>query len=183
MPVGGATRLVAVLAVAENGVIGRDNGLPWRLSGDLRRFRSLTLGKPVLMGRRTFESLAGPLPGRQNIVITGDPHWVAPGCQVVHSLAEALAAAGSAPELMVIGGAAIYALCWDRLERIELTRVHASPDGDTVLQGLDWNGWQVESEQRHAADDRNEHDYSFVSLVRPALQGPRSASTQRQQSS
>lgn len=164
-------RLVAVVAMAENGLIGRDNRLPWRLSGDLRHFKSITIGKPVLMGRRTFESLGRPLPDRTNIVITRDPGWSAQGCTAVHSLAAALDAAAGAAEMMVIGGAEIYALCWPWLERIELTRVHAHPEGDTYLHGLDWSGWQVASEERHAADGRNEHDYSFVTLTRVAAQG------------
>ena len=159
-------RLVAVLAMAGNGVIGRENRLPWRLSADLRRFKAITLGKPVLMGRRTFESLGRPLPGRDNIVLTRDTAWTAPGAAVVRSLEEALAAAGDAPELMVIGGAEVYALCWPRLARIELTRVHAHPEGDTFLSGVDWSGWQVVSEERHAADERNESDYSFITLER-----------------
>ena len=162
----GGPRLVAVLAMAGNGVIGRDNRLPWRLSADLRRFKAITLGKPVLMGRRTFESLGRPLPGRDNLVLTRDTAWSAPGVTVVRSLDEALAAAGDAPELMVIGGAEVYALCWPRLERIELTRVHAHPEGDTFLGGVDWSGWQVVSEERHAADERNESDYSFITLGR-----------------
>lgn len=159
--------MVAVLAMAENGVIGRDNRLPWRLPADLRRFKAMTIGKPVLMGRRTFESLGKPLPGRDNIVLTRDSTWAAPGATVVHSLDEALAAAGDATELMVIGGAEVYALCWPRLSRIELTRVHAHPGGDTFLDGVDWSGWQVVSEERHAADERNESGYSFITLERP----------------
>ena len=156
--------------MAENGVIGRDNRLPWRLAGDLRRFKAITLGKPVLMGRRTFESLGKPLPGRTNLVLTRDTGWSAPGATVVPSLAAALAAAGEAAELMVIGGAAVYALCWPRLTRIELTRVHAHPEGDTFLNGVSWSGWRVVAEERHAADERNECDYSFLTLERAAAQ-------------
>jgi dihydrofolate reductase len=163
-------RLVAVVAMAENGVIGRDGRLPWRLSADLRRFKSLTLGKPSLMGRRTFVSLGRPLPDRPNIVLTRDTGWSADGCTVVHSLGEAVEAAGDAPELMVIGGAEIYALCWPVLSRVELTRVHAHPPGDTFLHGLDWSGWRVLSQERHAADERNEHYYSFVTLERAPSQ-------------
>lgn len=171
MSVAGGPSLVAVVAMAENGVIGRDNRLPWRLSGDLRRFKALTVGKPVLMGRRTFESLGRPLPDRLNLVITRDPDWSAEGCTVVHSLDEAITAAGESPELMVIGGAEVYALCWSRLSRVELTRVHAHPPGDTFLHGLDWSGWRVEAQERHAADERNDHDYSFVTLTPAPAQG------------
>jgi dihydrofolate reductase len=165
--------LVAVLAMAENGVIGRDNGLPWRLSADLRRFKSLTLGRPVLMGRRTFESLGRPLAGRHNIVMTRDAGWAASGTTVVHSLDEALAAAEGAPELMVIGGADVYRQCWPRLGRIELTRVHAAPVGDTFLTGVDWSGWRVEASRRQAADEGNEYDCSFVTLRRETPLTPR----------
>lgn len=172
--------LVAVVAMAENGVIGRANRLPWRLSADLRRFKSLTLGKPVLMGRRTFESLGRPLPGRRNIVLTRDRRWAAEGVTVVHSVDEAVALEADAQELMVIGGADVYRQCWPRLQRIELTRVHAEPDGDTRLEGVDWSGWKVVSSERHPADERNEHDFSFVTLTR---QAPTATSTQRQQSS
>ena len=162
-----APRLVAVLAMAENGVIGRDNALPWRLPADLRHFKALTLGKPVLMGRRTYESLGRPLPGRHNLVMTRDPAWGAEGATVIGSVEAALAAAGDAEELMVIGGADVYRQCWPRLARIELTRVHAAPPGDTRLVGVDWAGWQEQSSERHPADERNEYDYSFVTLTRP----------------
>lgn len=172
--------LVAVVAMAENGVIGRESRLPWRLSADLRRFKALTLGKPLLMGRRTFESLGRPLPGRHNIVLTRDRRWAAEGVTVVHSVDEAVAMAAGSQELMVIGGADVYRQCWPRLQRIELTRVHAQPEGDTRLEGLDWSGWNVVSCERHAADERNEHDFSFVTLMR---QAPAATSTQRQQSS
>jgi dihydrofolate reductase len=161
-----APRLVAVLAMAENAVIGRDNALPWRLPGDLRHFKALTLGKPVLMGRRTFESLGRPLPGRQNLVMTRDPRWAADGVTVVGSVDEAIEAARGAGELMVIGGAEVYRQCWPQLARIELTRVHGSPEGDTRLEGIDWTGWRVVSSERHPADERNEFDYSFVTLTR-----------------
>ena len=161
-----APRLVAVLAMAENGVIGRDNALPWRLPADLRHFKALTLGKPVLMGRRTFESLGRPLPGRHNLVLTRDPSWAADGVTVVDSLEAAIAASGGAGELMVIGGAQVYRQCWPVLSRIELTRVHATPPGDTRLDGVDWTAWRTVSAERHPADARNEYDYSFVTLRR-----------------
>ena len=162
----GKPQIVAVLAMAENGVIGLDNRLPWRLPGDLRHFKAITLGRPVLMGRRTFESLGKPLPGRDNLVLTRDRSWQAPGTRAVHSLDEAIVAAGDAPELMVIGGAEVYRLCWPGVSRVELTRVHARPEGDTFLDGVDWSGWVLRSEERHAADERNEFDYSFLTLER-----------------
>ncbi len=159
-------RLVAVLAMADNGVIGRNNDLPWRLPADLRHFKALTLGKPVLMGRRTYDSLGRPLPGRHNIVMTRDPDWSADGVSVVGSVDAAIEVAGEAEELMVIGGAEVYRQCWPRLARVELTRVHATPEGDTRLEGVDWGAWHAISSERHAADERNEFDYSFVTLTR-----------------
>lgn len=157
--------------MAQNGVIGMDGGLPWRLPEDLRRFKRITLGKPVLMGRRTFLSLGRPLPGRQNIVLTRDRSWSVSGVTVVHSLEEALAAAGDAPELMVIGGAEIYALCAPLVDRVELTLVHASPAGDTRLAPFGPDQWREVARERHAADDRHDHDYSFVTLERTGTAG------------
>jgi dihydrofolate reductase len=163
---GQGPRLVAVVAMAENGVIGVDNRLPWRLPADLRRFKAITLGKPVLMGRRTFDSIGRPLPGRQNIVLTQDPSWSAEGVVAAHSLGEALGAAGHAAELMVIGGAGVYALCWPHVERLELTLVHARPEGDTRLADFDWADWRELARERHCADERHDHDYSFITLER-----------------
>lgn len=159
-------RLVAVVAMAENRVIGVDDRLPWRLPADLARFKRITLGKPVLMGRRTFLSVGRPLPGRHNIVLTRDLSWSAAGVTIAHSLEEALAAAGDAPELMVIGGAEIYALCWPLVDRVEMTLVHARPAGDTRLACFDAGEWHEIARERHAADDRHDHDYSFVTLER-----------------
>jgi dihydrofolate reductase len=134
--------VVLVVAAAENGVIGRDGQLPWRLPEDLRRFRAMTVGHPVLMGRRTFLSIGRPLPGRHNIVLSRDPAFTAPGVTVAPTLAEAIAAAGLDPRsrarrLFVIGGADIYAQTMAIADRIELTRVHASPAGDTFFPGPD----------------------------------------------
>jgi dihydrofolate reductase len=161
-----APRLVGVVAMAANGVIGRDGGLPWRLPDDLKRFKAITMGKPLLMGRRTFESLGRPLPGRANIVLTRDRGWSAPGCRVVHSLDEAVAAAGGAAELMVIGGAEIYSLAWPRLDGLELTEVHAEVDGDTRLDGFDPAEWREVARELHPADERHALAFSFVTLER-----------------
>lgn len=152
--------------MATNGVIGRDGGLPWRLPDDLRRFKAITMGKPVLMGRRTFESLGRPLPGRENLVLTRDRAWSAPGCRVVHSLDEAIAAAAGAEELMVIGGAEVFRLAWPRLARLELTEVHAEIEGDVRLDPLDLSGWREVTRDRHPADERHALAFSFVSYVR-----------------
>jgi dihydrofolate reductase len=159
-------RLVAIVAVADNGVIGRDNGLPWRLPDDLKRFKALTLGRPVLMGRRTFESIGRPLPGRQNIVLTRDRAWSAPGVAVAHTLAEARGLAGAVPEIMLIGGAELYRECWHEVERVELTEVHAAVAGDARFLDCDLGAFREVARAEHPADDRHEHAFSFVTLVR-----------------
>lgn len=159
-------RLVAIVAVADNGVIGHDNGLPWRLPDDLRRFKALTLGRPVLMGRRTFESIGRPLPGRQNIVLTRDRAWSAPGVAVAHTLAEARRLAGAVPEIMLIGGGELYRQCWPEVERVELTEVHAAVAGDTRLLDCDLGAFREVARAEHPADDRHAHAFSFVTLER-----------------
>jgi dihydrofolate reductase len=159
-------RFVGVVAMAANAVIGRDGHLPWRLPDDLKRFKAITLGKPILMGRKTWESLGRPLPGRDNLVLTRDRGWSPQGCQVVHSLDEAVAAAGSVAELMVIGGAEVYRLAWPRLERLELTEVHAAVEGETRLDLLDPAEWRETARELHPADERHSLAFSFVTLER-----------------
>lgn len=159
-----------VVARADNGVIGRDNALPWHLPADLRHFKRLTVGKPVVMGRRTFESIGRPLPGRHNIVLTRDPAWRAEGVTVVANLAEAIAAAGLAPqtradEVMIVGGAAIYAEALPIATRVYLTEIHAAPEGDTRLPAFDPTRWREVEREDHAAED-GRPAYSFVTLER-----------------
>ncbi len=160
-----SARAIAVVAVAANGVIGRDGGLPWRLPDDLRRFKQLTMGHALLMGRRTFESVGRPLPGRRNLVLTRDAAWSAPGCEAVTTPAAALAAAGSA-RLHVIGGAEVYAACWTLVGRVELTEIHAEVAGDTRLRGFERADWREIAREEHPADARHAHAFSFVTLVR-----------------
>ena len=153
-----------VVARADNGVIGRDNALPWHLPPDLRHFKGLTLGKPVMMGRRTFESIGRPLPGRHNIVLTrGD--WTADGVTVVPTLVAAFAAAGEVDEVMVIGGATVYAAALPQAGRVYLTEVHATPDGDTILPPFDPAAWHEVAREDHAAAG-DAPGYSFVTLAR-----------------
>jgi dihydrofolate reductase len=170
-PYGGAAAPVAalelVVAVAENDVIGRRNRLPWHLPADLRHFKSLTLGKPVLMGRKTYESIGKALPGRSNIVLSRSAEFSPSDCIVVKTLDEARIAAGAESALMVIGGAEIYRQCLPFASRIHLTLIHAQiEDGDTVFAG--WRGaeWDASSRERHEADDRNAYAYSFITLER-----------------
>ena len=155
-----------VVAMSENGVIGRDNALPWHLPADLRYFKALTLGKPVIMGRKTYMSIGRPLPGRQNIVLTRDAAFQAPGCDVCTSLEDARARAGDAEEIMIIGGSALYKETLDHADRIYLTEIHASIEGDTWFPEIDPAKWRETARERHAADERNSLDYSFVILQR-----------------
>ena len=149
------------LACADNGVIGRDGALPWRLPADLRRFKAQTMGRAMIMGRKTFESFPAPLPGRRHIVLTRDPAWRAEGAEVAHSADAALALAG--PDAAVIGGAEVFALFLNRAERIELTEVHASPEGDAVVPAF--AGWREVAREEFAAAGETP-GYSFVTLVR-----------------
>lgn len=163
-------RVTLVAAVAENGVIGRDGTLPWRLSADLRRFRELTTGHHVVMGRRTWESIGRPLPGRTNVVLSRDPFFRPEDESVVvePSLEDALARARRAgeTELFVIGGAEVYALALPVADRIELTRVAARVEGDVRFPPLDPTEWSEHAVGSHPADDRNEHAFAFVTLDR-----------------
>lgn len=159
-----------VVARADNGVIGRDNALPWHLPADLRHFKRLTVGKPVVMGRRTFDSIGKPLPGRHNIVLTRQAGWRAEGVTVVANLAEAIAAAGLNPnaradEVMIIGGATVYADALPSATRVYLTEVHAAPDGDTILPPFDPRRWHETAREDFAAEGAVP-GYSFVTLER-----------------
>jgi dihydrofolate reductase len=153
-----------VVARAENGVIGRNGTLPWHLPADLRRFKAITMGTPMVMGRRTFESLPGRLPGRRHIVLTRDRTWAAEGAEVVGDLAEALAAAGE-PRVSVIGGSDIFRLFLPVADRIELTEVHAAPEGDTFMPPFDPAQWREVARETHRAEDGHPA-FSFVTLAR-----------------
>lgn len=160
-----------VVAASENDVIGRDNRLPWHLPADLRHFKSLTLGRPILMGRKTYESIGKALPARTNLVLSRSAGFSPADCKVVVSLEDAQAAAestlqGAHSPLMVIGGAEIYRLCLPFARRIHLTLVHAHLPGDTFF--ADWRGpqWSESSRERHDADAKNSLAYSFITLDR-----------------
>jgi dihydrofolate reductase len=161
-----APRVSLIVAMASNGVIGRGNGLPWKLPEDLRRFKASTMGKPLLMGRKTYESIGRPLPGRVNIVLTRAAGWSAPGVSVVHTVEEALSAAGDASELMVIGGAEIYRLVMPFARRIYLTQVHAEVPGDTYFPALDLSQWVDVECAAYPADERNAFPLTFLTLER-----------------
>lgn len=155
-------KIAIIVAMDEQGVIGKNNDLPWRLSADLQYFRRTTMGKPIIMGRNTHESIGRPLPGRRNIVVTSQPAYKADGCEVVHSIDEALAVCEQVPEVMIMGGASLYQQTLPLADRVYLTRVHATVDGDTWFP--DWHeaDWTLQSCEDHGADDNNEYDYSFM---------------------
>jgi dihydrofolate reductase len=155
-----------VVAMAENGTIGRDNALPWRLPDDLKRFKALTMGKHLLMGRKTYESIGRPLPGRTNLVLTRDRDWRAEGVVVVRSLGQALGCARDAEELVAIGGAQIYRLLMPFARRIYLTLVHAEFQGDTFFPDFDPTQWADVECHSHPADERNPYALTFVTLER-----------------
>lgn len=163
-----AAALCLVAAVAENGVIGRGNRLPWHLPADLAHFKRLTLDKPILMGRRTWESLPGRLPRRHHIVLTTDPGYRAEGCTLVRSLDEAIAAAGDASELMVVGGSSVYAAALPRAVRLYLTLVHVRVDGDTRFPIWDPRDWCEVGRCDHPADARNAYAMTFLDFERRA---------------
>ena len=156
--------IVLVLARADNGVIGKDGGIPWRIPADMRHFKQLTMGTPMIMGRKTFESLGKPLPGRRHIVLTRDAGWQRQGTETVATVEQALAAAGPG-RVSVIGGAEIYLLLLGHATAIELTEVRARPDGDTVLPPFDPSAWREASREDHAAEGEAPA-YSFVRLER-----------------
>jgi dihydrofolate reductase len=171
--------LELVVAVAENDVIGRDNALPWRLPADLRRFKALTLGKPVLMGRKTYESIGKALPGRANLVLTRSAAFRPADCRVFSRVGDAIREVGAEAAIMVIGGAEIYRQCLPQADRIHLTLVHSHVEnGDTFFRGWREPGWREAFRERHEADDQNPLAYSFITLERSAaasVQSPRSA--------
>ncbi len=152
-----------ITARAANGVIGQDGQLPWHLPADLKHFKALTMGKPMIMGRKTFESFPRPLPGRRHIVLTRDTRWQAQGAEVVHDVEAALATAG-ASEVAIIGGGEIYALFLPKADRIELTEIHASYDGDTILPDPGPQ-WREVAREEHPADGKFPA-HAFVTLQR-----------------
>ena len=166
--------IVLIAAVAENGVIGRGGAMPWRLKSDMQHFRALTMGKPVVMGRKTYLSLAvKPLPGRTNIVVTRDASFTAPGVLVARSLEGALVAArGDAlrrgADIMVIGGAEIYAETMPLADRLEITRIHLSPEGDTRFPSIDPAAWGESPREEHGAGEGDDCAFAFVAYRRIA---------------
>lgn len=154
-----------IAAMANDRIIGKDNQMPWHLPADFAWFKRCTLGKPVIMGRKTYESIGRPLPGRQNIVISRDPSLNIEGVKVTTSIEEAIKLAGDVEEVMIIGGGSVYATCLPKADRLYVTYIEADIEGDT--QFPDWgDGWQESHSETYSADEKNAYDMKFVILER-----------------
>ena len=165
--------IVLIVAMAENGVIGAAGAIPWRQKSDMQRFKAMTMGRPIVMGRKTFISFPRrPLPGRTNIIVTRDAAFRAPGAIVTHSVGEALTIARgdalrrSAAEIAIIGGAEIYAATMPLADRLEITEVHMSPPGDTLFPAVDSARWEQVARERHASGPDDQADFSYVTYRR-----------------
>lgn len=154
-------KISLVVAQSLNRVIGKDNELPWRLPADLKHFKTLTMGKPIVMGRKTYNSIGRPLPGRRNLVLSTKQDLDIPGCEVFHSVGDVLQALSAAEEVMVIGGASVYEQFLDVADMIYLTQVDARLDGDTFFPELDKEKWALVSQVHCNADEKNSYDYCF----------------------
>ena len=154
--------LSLIVAISDNQVIGQNGQLPWHLSADLRRFKQLTMGHHIIMGRKTYDSIGRQLPGRTSIVLTHQADWFVDGLLKAADLETALTLAGNDSEVFVIGGSQIYQLALPRVSRLYVTRVHATVDGDTYFSDIAADQWQLQETETHAADDKNDHDYSFM---------------------
>lgn len=167
-------KLCAIVAMDENGLIGRDNQLPWHLPADLKHFKTVTTGSPIIMGRKTYESIGRPLPNRTNIVVTRDSDYMAPGCIVVQTIDAAIsqAAAHATDKVFIIGGSTIYQQTMAKLNYLYLTVVHHEFEGDTHLTGFNLRDWEEVSRIDHAADDANAWAYSFIEYARDPHQLP-----------
>ena len=155
-----------IVAMDKKGVIGLEGDLPWHLSADLKHFKAITMGKPLIMGRKTHESIGRPLPGRRNIVVTHSQDFKAEGCVVVNSLDDAFQAAGDVDEVMIMGGSGIYDQSLARADQLYLTEVHADVEGDVYFHEFDKDEWKELEREEHTTDENNEFDYSFVVLER-----------------
>jgi dihydrofolate reductase len=151
-----------IAAMTRNRIIGRNNELPWHLPADLKHFKALTMGKPMIMGRKTWESLPGLLPGRQHIVVSRNPDYVAQDAILALSLDEAIAAAGDAPEVMIIGGANLYQQALEIANTLYITLIDMEVEGDVSFPPLDKTVWTQSQFEHHSADEKNPHDYSFI---------------------
>ena len=158
--------LSLIWGMDRNRLIGKENGLPWRLPADMAWFKATTMGKPILMGRKTYESIGRPLPGRTNLILTRQSNLKIEGCTVIHSLAEALAAVPDAQEIMVMGGAEIYALLLDDAERLYITEIDAAFEGDAWFPEFDSSQWHEIHREMHQPDEKNLYPYAFITMER-----------------
>jgi dihydrofolate reductase len=165
-PVTGPPRICLIAALAENRVIGKNNALPWHLPADLKRFKAITMGHPVVMGRKTYESIGKPLPGRRNLVITRNRGYSAPGCEVVHSLDEAIAACRDAQEIFIIGGAELYREALARAQRLEFTEIRAEFEGDATFPEFSMNEWRETGREIHSDEAGIPFRYDFTRYER-----------------
>lgn len=155
-----------IAAMANERVIGRNNQMPWHLPADLKHFKAMTLGKPVLMGRKTYESIGRPLPQRTNYVLTRDKSWSAPGVIVIHDFEQAILAEQDTEELVIMGGGELYRRFLSRANRLYLTFIDLETEGDTFFPDYQEELWERSSVETHIADERNPHNYTFVQLER-----------------
>ena len=153
--------LSLIVAKSKNNVIGKNNQLPWHLPADLKHFKNITMGKPIIMGRKTFESIGRPLPGRRNIIITRNKNYAVEGCDIFHSIDDALNALKDEVEVMIIGGATLYAQTIERASRLYLTEVDVDIAGDVFFSSPDSTKWQLVSEQKCPIDQKNQYAYCF----------------------
>lgn len=159
-------KLSIIVAMDKNRVIGRGDDLPWHISEDLKHFKKITMGKPIIMGRKTHESIGRPLPGRENIILTRDVSYTAEGCTVLHSIEEVFEHCKNIEEVMITGGAEIYKLALGQASSLYLTEVHTEIEGDTYFPEFNRSEWEEASREDYKADEKNEFDYSFVLLKR-----------------
>lgn len=159
-------RVAAICAMSENRVIGKDNKLPWHLPADIQHFKKMTTGYPILLGRKTYESIGRALPNRCNVVITRDAGFIAPGCVVVNSIETALSAVSYSEEVFIIGGAVLYQQMMPHIHRLYLTIIHHHFDGDTFFPELNMEEWREVERADHEADAENKYSYSFIILDR-----------------
>lgn len=159
-------KLALIVAASENNVIGNADELPWRLSADLKRFKQLTMGHHIIMGRKTFDSIGRLLPGRMTVIVTRQADFEFVGAQTVHSIEAAIDACSGDDCPFVTGGAEIYRLALPRVTEIHLTRVHVELEGDTVLPAIDWGQWDLTEKQSYSASEKNQYDYSFETYRR-----------------
>ena len=159
-------KISLIAAMANNRIIGHDNKMPWHLPADLKHFKQVTMGKPVIMGRKTFESIGKPLPGRQNIIITRQSGLALNGCDIVHSIEDAIALVKNIDEVMIIGGGTIYESMIDKADRLYITLIELEADGDTQFPAWNEDEWSIIDEEPHLADDKNPYNYRFITLER-----------------